>query len=43
VIRGACGSSTCAVIRTAGLIGCEQIVVFGGIGARVVGSTPKTV
>src|SRR4051812_45629441 len=32
VIRGACGSSTSAVILTAGLIGWVQAVVFGGIG-----------
>ena len=40
VILGARGSSTSAVIRTAGLTGCEQATVFGGTGARVVGTTP---
>jgi hypothetical protein len=41
VILGACGSSTSAVIRTLGLIVCEHATVFGGTGARVVGTTPK--
>ena len=39
-ILGACGSSTSAVIRTAGLTGCQQAMVFGETGARVVGITP---
>jgi hypothetical protein len=42
VILGACGSSTAAVIRTLGLIVCEHATVFGGTGARVVGTTPYT-
>src|SRR3954467_15805509 len=40
VILGACGSSTSAVIRTLGLMLCEHATVFGGTGARVVGTTP---
>ena len=40
MILGACGSSTSAVIRTVGLIDCEHATVFGGTGARVVGTTP---
>src|SRR5689334_20030639 len=40
VILGACGSSTSAVIRTLGLIGCEHATLFGGTGALVVGRTP---
>src|SRR5258705_2910975 len=41
VILGAAGSSTRAVIRTPGLIGCEQAMVFGGTGALLVGTTPN--
>src|SRR5215510_11171429 len=40
VILGACWSSTSAVIRTLGRIVCEHATVFGGTGARVVGTTP---
>src|SRR5215207_8065504 len=41
VMRGACGSSICAVIRTLGMIVWEHATVFGGTGARVVGTTPN--
>src|SRR5712671_4399162 len=41
VIRGARGSSTPAVILTAGLIVRVQVAVLGGTGARDVGRTPN--
>jgi hypothetical protein len=40
VTRGAFGSSTLTANPTGGLTGCEQVMVFGGTGIRVVGTTP---